>query len=118
MSPAVARVANPNNNQKIVFVTQRPQGQNQVQNQQSQSSQNTQVIKLVSGANTQVQQKIVNSQQKMVLVGMQNSGNVNMNQNSMLSSSAQQNVSYMMQKNNTHKMNDGFSHIEDMSHLD
>lgn len=115
VSPAVGRVANQGNNQKIVFVTQRP-GQGQVQNQQSPATQNTQVIKLVSGSNTQVQQKFVNSQQKMVLVGMQNSGNVN--QSGMLSPGTQQNVSFMMPKNNTIKMNDGFSHLDDLSHMD
>ncbi|XP_044752034.1 transcription initiation factor TFIID subunit 6 [Coccinella septempunctata] len=118
MSPAVGRVSNPGNNQKIVFVTQRSQGQSQVQNQQSPASQNTQVIKLVSGSNTQVQQKIVNSQQKMVLVGMQNSGNVNVSQGGMLGQGSQQNMSFMMQKNNIHKMNDSFSHLDDLSHLE
>ncbi|KAL3283442.1 hypothetical protein HHI36_006587 [Cryptolaemus montrouzieri] len=118
MNPGVGRVSTQVSNQKIVVLTQRPPVSsnqiNQIQNQQIPSSQQNTVVKLVSSSNTPVQQKLVNSQQKMVLVG-----NVNSSQG--LNSSGQQNMSFMMQKTNMniHKINsDVFSHVDDLSHLE
>lgn len=68
------RVTASQGNQKIVFLTQRPQTPNTQQPIQSQGQnpqQNT-VVKFVSNANTSNQQKIVTTQQKLVVVCMPN----------------------------------------------
>ncbi|KAK9872277.1 hypothetical protein WA026_017082 [Henosepilachna vigintioctopunctata] len=122
MNPGVGRVATQGTNQKIVFVTQRSQSSTvQNQNQQTPSTQQNTVVKLVSSSTTPVQHKIVNSQQKMVFVGMQNNTTVNNQTSGLLSPGSQQNMSFMMQKNNvnSHKIiNDSFSHIDDLSHME
>ena len=70
------RVTTPTGNQKIVFLTQRPQtpsGMVQQQSQQAVQNQQNTVVKFVSNANTQNPQKMVTTQQKLVVVCMPNS---------------------------------------------
>lgn len=66
------RIQQAQSNQKIVFVTQRPQTPGTVmhQTQQNSTSQQNTVVKFVSNPNTQHTQKIVQTQQKLVVVGM------------------------------------------------
>lgn len=68
-----ARVTTPSGNQKIVFLTQRPQtpaNQGHVSQPASQAQQQNTVVKFVSNANTGNTQKMVTTQQKLVVVCM------------------------------------------------
>lgn len=69
------RVTTPTGNQKIVFLTQRPQTPSnaQQQNSQSNSNQPNTVVKFVSNAPTPNTQKLVTTQQKLVVVCMPSS---------------------------------------------
>lgn len=69
-----SRVQQAQGNQKIVYIT-RPQtpGNTIQQTQQNPTSQQNTVVKFVSNANTQHTQKVVSTQQKLVVVGMPSS---------------------------------------------
>ena len=82
------RINAPSANQKLIFVTHRPQTPSTVQQQAQQVNQQNQqstVVKLVSNANTQNVQKVVTSQQKLVVVCMANSNTVNTQQQQIIS---------------------------------
>lgn len=69
------RVTTPTGNQKIVFLTQRPQTPSNIQqqNQQNNTNQQNTVVKFVSNATTVNTQKLVTTQQKLVVVCMPSS---------------------------------------------
>ncbi|KAI4466035.1 transcription initiation factor tfiid subunit 6 [Holotrichia oblita] len=69
------RVTTPTGNQKIVFLTQRPQTPSNIQqqNQQNNSNQQNTVVKFVSNTTTVNSQKLVTTQQKLVVVCMPSS---------------------------------------------
>lgn len=73
------RVTTPTGNQKIVFLTQRPQTPSNIQQQNQQNNPNQQntVVKFVSNANTASTQKLVTTQQKLVVVCMPSSSPTN-----------------------------------------
>lgn len=126
------RVTTPTGNQKIVFLTQRSQTSgNTIQTQQNPQAQST-VVKFVSNSTTQNTQKLVTTQQKLVVVGMPNSNSTttvsqgnsqSVTQMGLMNQSNQQNMSVMsksfMQQQQQQKLKEQLSApaMDDLSHL-
>lgn len=110
MNQATGRMTAAAGNQKIVFLTQRSQnaGVNQTQ-QNAQGQQNT-VVKFVSNAPTSNQQKMVTTQQKLVVVCMPNS-------NTTTSVSTQGLQTQMTQQQQIQLQKQLQQQVDDLSHL-